>query len=181
MLVAHLLMEMSEPRTLYHGTLKEFLPDIFDFGILPQVGAFVQHAYKEYADEGIPLDKVIFAADRQSIGKCVSAIIGQIRHQYPHFNSFNAKPITTKDFFDHAAILVLKKAELRFTKMTPELIRTGSHPPQAEPDDYYHQGADYPDFVLQNKKLKAFLSRQGVNLSKYGIVDSGTHGPTPKA
>jgi hypothetical protein len=172
MLVLDLLTEMSVPRTLYHGTLKEFLPDIFDFSLLPQVGAFVQSAYREYAEEGIPLDSVTFAADRRSIGKCVSAIIGQMRHRYPKFNPFSPNStITANDFFDHGAVLVLKKAEFRFQKMTPDLIATGAHPPQAEPDDYYHRGADYPDFVLQDSKLEAFLRAQGVDLSRYGIVD----------
>lgn len=160
----------STPRTLYHGTLKRNLPDILDYGLMPQVGSFTSHAYAEYRKAGIPLANVVFAADRQGLGKCVSAIIGQMRHGFARWNMHRGwDEITVDDFYRNAALLVFKRAEGRFTKHGDEF--STDHPPQAEPEDYYHIGADMPDFVLTDDKLRAFLRRNGIRLADYGIVD----------
>jgi hypothetical protein len=98
MLITELLNE-STPRTLYHGTLKEFVPDIMDFGLLPQVGKFTAHAYQEYREAGIPLENVVFAADRAELYKCISAIIGQMRHQYPQWDQHTGTDDITADDF----------------------------------------------------------------------------------
>lgn len=165
------ILSESAPRTLYHGTLKKFVDDIFDIGLLPQVGKFTRHAYDEYASLGIPLENVVFAADRQGLGKCVSAIIGQMRHRYPQWHMTRGwDDITARDFYDKAALLVLKRAEGRFTRRPED--DDGQHPPQAEPDDYYHRGADLPDFVLTGRKLEAFLRRNNIRLADYGIEGS---------
>ncbi len=173
MLISELLNE-STPRTLYHGTLKEFVPDILDFGLLPQVGKFTAHAYQEYNAAGIPLDNVVFAADRSGLSKCISAIIGQMRHQYPKWNMYRGtQDITADDFYKHAALLVLKHSERRWKKR-PEDDLAGYHPAQVEPGDYYIYGADLPDIVLTNDKLRNFLRRNNVRLESFGIQDAAT-------
>ena len=159
------ILAESTPRTLYHGTLKRFVPDILDLGLLPQVGAFTAHAYDEYRRHGIPLDNVVFAADRQGLGKCISAIIGQMRQ-------VGMEKITMKDFYANAALLVIKRGERRFQRR-PEDDIVGDHPHQAEPGDYYTRGADYPDIVLTGDRLRGFLRRNGVRLDDYGIPDEG--------
>jgi hypothetical protein len=170
MLITHLLTE-SQPRTLYHGTLKEFVPDIMDFGLLPQVGKFTAHAYDEYRQAGIPLANVVFAASRQDLYKCVSAIIGQMRHQYPQWDMHSGdQDITAQDFYKHAALLVLKHAESRWQQRPRDDI-AGDYPAQVEPADYFIRGADLPDFVLTDKRLQNFFRRNNIQLSKYGIQD----------
>jgi hypothetical protein len=160
----------STPRTLYHGTLKRNLPAIMDYGLLPQVGSFTSHAYDEYRKAGIPLANVVFAADRQGLGKCISAIIGQMRHEFARWDMHKGwDDLDVGDFYRHAALLVFKRAEHRFTRHSDDIGT--DHPPQVEPDDYYHHGADMPNFVLTDDKLRAFLRRNGIRLADYGIVD----------
>jgi hypothetical protein len=166
------LLQESTPRTLYHGTLKEFVPDIMDLGLLPQVGRFTDHAYQEYREHGIPLEDVVFAANRRDLGKCISAIIGQMRHQYPKWDQFHSQAdITVRDFYDHAALLVIKQGERRFKHRSEDDLSGIDHPPQAEPGDYYTRGADLPDMVFTGQRLASFLRRNGIRLDAYGIVD----------
>ncbi len=171
-MLIHELLTESTPRTLYHGTLKEFVPDIMDFGLLPQVGKFTAHAYQEYREAGIPLEDVVFAADRTGLYKCISAIIGQMRHQYPQWDQHTGTDdITSDDFYRHAALLVLKRAEKRW-QHRPQDDLAGYHPPQVEPGDYYIRGADLPNFVLTDNKLRNFLRRNNVRLETFGIQDT---------
>lgn len=173
-MLIHELLTESTPRTLYHGTLKEFVPDIMDFGLLPQVGKFTAHAYQEYREAGIPLENVVFAADRSGLYKCISAIIGQMRHQYPQWDQHRGRDdITVDDFYRHAALLVIKRAEKRWQRR-PEDDLAGYHPPQVEPGDYYIRGADLPNFVLTDNRLRNFLRRNNVRLETFGIQDAAT-------
>jgi len=170
MLIQELLAE-STPRTLYHGTLKQFVPDIMDFGLLPQVGKFTAHAYDEYRQHGIPLENVVFAADRNGLNKCVSAIIGQMRHTYPQWNPHTGtQKITARDFYDHAALLVIKQGEKRFQHRAEDDFGA-DHPHTVEPGDYYTRGADLPDMVFTNDRLRNFLRRNQVRLDVHGIQD----------
>lgn len=159
------LLSETRSQILYHGTLKEFVPDIMDLGLLPQVGKFTAHAYQEYAEHGIPLDNVVFAADLSGLKKCVSAIVGQMRHHYSQFAQ--NKIMTEKDFFDHAALLVIKTGKKRFEYHGGKWDEI--HPPQVEPQDYYTRGADLPDMVLTNERLKKLLDRVKIDLSLWGI------------
>lgn len=165
MRVNDVLLE-SQPKTLYHGTLKVFLPDILDFGLQPSLGAFVKHAYNEYRAVGIPLEYVIFASDRQGLGKCVSAIIGQLRQ---HFDEID--PITSEEFYKHAVIVVMKHAEHRFKYKSID-DQSLDHPPQAEPEDYYRKINIMPDYILTDKRLRNFLRRNDIRLDDYGIQDA---------
>ena len=154
------ILEESTPRTLYHGTLKQNVPDILDRGVLPRVGSFTAHAYDEYQQAGIDLPPLVFAADRRGLGKCISAIIGQMRQHLPGFRNRGYNGITVDEFYQHAAVLVFRHAERRFQhRFSNEFY---NHPPQVEPDDYYHQGADLPDTVLTDHRLRSFLRRNEI-------------------
>jgi|CryBogDrversion2_8_1035294.scaffolds.fasta_scaffold07684_2 hypothetical protein len=164
------LISESRPRTLYHGTLKEFVPDILDLGLLPRVGRFTAHAYDEYRQAGIPLENVVFAADRQNLGKCVSAIIGQMRHHYPQWHwQHGPEELTADDFYHKAALLVLTAAEPRWQQHSDHNM--AQHPVTAEPDDWYIRGADLPNMVLTDDRLRNFLRRNSIRLADYGIHD----------
>lgn len=163
------ILNESMPKTLYHGTLKRNVPDIMDRGLIPQVGKFTSHAYDEYLSAGIALDNLVFAADRRGLGKCISAIIGQMRQELPKFHHTHNK-ITAEEFYQNAAILVFKHAEPRFKhRFSDQFV---DHPAHVEPDDYYHTGADLPDIVLTDDRLRSFLRRNGIRLADYGIRDA---------
>ena len=162
----------SVPRTLYHGTIKENLDDIFHWGLEPRIGDFTSYAYTEYKNAGIPLQYVTFAADKAGLGKCISAIIGQMRHRFPQWHHLRGEEeITAKDFYDHAAILVLKSGEKKFVHVPIDSEPTDDQPTQAEPGDYYRDINIMPDYVLTDKRLQNFLRRNHIRLDDYGIQD----------
>jgi hypothetical protein len=172
MLIKDIILE-NMPRTLYHGTIKSNLSDILHYGLEPRIGNFTAAVYKRYTDAKIPLRYVIFAADKSKLGACVCAILGQMHHSLyagkPNHDEFNP---TIDDFYKHAAILVFKHAESRFTRRNPDEatdVLNPIHPPQAEPGDYYREINIVPDIVLTGKKLKRFLRNNGIDLADYGL------------
>lgn len=82
----------NTPRTLYHGTLRKFIPSIMSIGLVPDIGEFTRQAYEEYEEAGIELPELVFAADKTGLRACVSAIIGAL--QQANIDD------TTENFFD---------------------------------------------------------------------------------
>jgi hypothetical protein len=94
-----------------------------------------------------------------------------MRHQYPQWDMHSGdQDIPARDFYKHAALLVLKHAESRWQQRPRDDI-AGDYPAQVEPADYFIRGADLPDFVLTDKRLQNFFRRNNIQLSKYGIQD----------
>ena len=163
----------NSPRTLYHGTQKRWLPYIQKLGLFPTVGDFTRELYSEYQDHGIDLEPLVFAADRQGLVKCVSAILGP-----PSKRTI----FTADEFYKQAAILVIKKQSRQFARHAGDF--SDYHPATVEPHDYYTQEVVYPDFALTDDRLKRFLRRNNIDLAKLGIQDplaAQTHAGTQKA
>ena len=101
----------NAPRTLFHGALKEYLPEITKHGLVPAVGDFVSDFYGNtvYDDEDFydperdSLEPLVFAAQRKDIARCVNAI----RHRLV------AKGIraTPESIIKHGAILGVLSGE----------------------------------------------------------------------
>ena len=145
----------STPRTLYHGTLREYLPSIKRYELWPSVGEFTRHWYSEYEEAGIKLPELIFAADRKNLRKCVSAILGAMRQKNI--------PWTEENFFNNAAIVVFKHGEPYFQHRQEDNYNFDPEGkfPTVEPGDYYREDAMFFDFFLTGKKLMNFLKRNG--------------------
>lgn len=158
-------LQESMPRTLYHGTLMKFVPTIMKFGILPTVGEFTKKVYAEYMKAGIDLSPVVFAADKTSLGKCISAIIGYMEQ--------HKMPVNADNFYKNSAFVVIKHGE-QFMKQKSDDWKDIHHPAQVEPGDWYSHDQIKPTTYLTGDKLRNFLRRNGVDLEIYGIIDRGT-------
>lgn len=147
----------SQPRTLYHGTVMRWLPYIQHLGLVPTVGEFVKQVY---GPAGIQLEPLVFAADKQGLGKCVSAIIHRLRVD------MHMDPITSDEFYKHGLLVILRAGPQQF-------IPAGqvSDPFAVEPGDWYSREIVQPTAYLTGRKLRAFLRRNGVRLDSYGIAD----------
>ncbi len=150
------LVENNDP-TLYHGTLIYNIPSIQRDGIEPRVGDFVKHFYDD--DE---LDELVFSADKNGLGKCVSAIMGYLRLR-------NISP-TAENILRYGAICVMRGQSHNFilTGNSDEEDYEGC-PRQVEPLDYYSRDVIFPDYYLVRDKLRSFLKRHVFDIAPFGI------------
>lgn len=144
-----LLMEDGPDRTLYHGTLIRYVPDILEQGLWPSLGDFTRDAYAENEEVGDHLPDLVFAADKEGLRKCVSAIYGQMR-----VLKINWTPET---FRVNAALLILRGKVERFSHRYDQ--EDENHPVTVEPEDYYTDRHITVDAVLTGAKLIRFLRR----------------------
>lgn len=133
---------------------------------MPTLGDFTKKVYGSAAAQGIQLEPLIYAADRQGLGKCVSAIIDGIIQQYPH------AALTTTLFYQHAALVVLKHAGTAFIHSDQD---TATQPISVEQGDYYRREPIAVNFVLTDQRLKRFFTKNGINLQDYGIEDASQY------
>lgn len=151
----------STPRTLYHGTLRRYLPSILQNGLEPRVGEFTRNAYDEVEAAGIELPELVFAADKNGLRRCVSAIMGQMRQLGLRMDE--------ETFYRNAVLLVIREGgsymDHRSRDDANEVDDWGdTYPDTVEPGDYYSDDVVAVDYVLTGNKLKAFLARHNVRL-----------------
>ena len=150
----------NAPRTLFHGTLKEYLPEIMKHGIVPTVGDFVSSFYdRSYDDDYDPeidsLEPLVFAAKRADIIRCFNAI----RHRLV------AKGIrpTPENIIEYGAVIVIKDAEEEFVQHDYETDPYAEHPVQVEPGDFYSDRTITPAYILRGNKLRDLFRRQRID------------------
>ena len=154
------LIRESAPRTLYHGTLKEYLPTIKTLGLEPMVGDFVSNFYDPSHEEGYEaerdaLDPLVFAATKKDLQRCVNAIVHRLRDK--------RIPATSDNIIAHGAIVVTRDTNDQFYHREREETRYEDHPTQVEPGDFYSYETIHPDYVLTGKKLRDLLRRNKVD------------------
>ena len=146
------IINESIPRTLYHGTLRRLVPAIMNIGLEPNVGDFTKHAYDESINAGIELPELVFAADKQGLRKCISAIVGALRQDGIKYNADN--------LYRYGAIVVLKLGEEYFEHRDEDDENYyGEYPETVEPGDYYRRYGIKPDYFLTGERLRIFLKR----------------------
>ena len=149
------ILNESIPRTLYHGTLRRLVPSIMNLGLEPNVGEFTKDAYQESIDGGIALEELVFAADKQGLLKCISAIGGALRQEGIKYNAEN--------LYRYGAIVVLKFGEERFEHRDDDDENYyGEYPETVEPGDYYRRYSIKPDYYLTGERLRIFIKRNTV-------------------
>ncbi len=148
----------SAPITLYHGTLREYIPEIHKHGLIPTVGELVSKFYdNRYDDDYDPeydsLEPLVFAADKNQINKCIAAIKWRLR----------AKRIedSPQNVIKYGALLIIKDENDDFVKA--EMDGPYDHPRQVEPDDYYSDREQNVSIILTGNKLKDFLRRARID------------------
>lgn len=144
------VMMENAPRTLYHGTLKTNLPSIMQGGLEPRVGAFTKHFY----DDDIDLEELVFASSKKDINKGLNAIIHLLKQQ--------GIPSTPENIIKYGAMVVVKDEYSEFEhRPIDDMNAWGDHPYQAEPGDFYAREPVAATYILQNKKLRDLLRREG--------------------
>lgn len=150
----------NTPRTLYHGTLKRYLPSILQNGLEPRVGEFTRNAYDEIEAAGIELPELVFAADKNGLRRCVSAIMGQMRQL--------GLKTDEETFYRNAVLLVIREGgshmDLRAQDDSEVDDWGDTFPDTVEPGDYYSDDVVAVDHILTGNKLKAFLARHNERL-----------------
>lgn len=141
----------SRPRTLYHGTLKSNLPSIMQNGLEPRIGAFTSHFYDPNEDD---LQELVFASSRRDIQKGINAII--------HLLKDEGIPSTPENVIKYGVMLVIKDEYNEFEhRASDDANYWGEYPSQVEPGDFFAREPVNITHVLQNKKLKDLLRREG--------------------
>lgn len=141
----------SRPRTLYHGTLKANLPSIMQGGLEPRIGAFTSHFYDADEDE---LEELVFASSRKDIQKGLNAIIHLLKQQ--------GIPSTPENIIKYGAMVVIKDEFNEFEhRPWDDMNYYGEYPRQVEPGDFYARENVGHTYILQDRKLKDLLRREG--------------------
>lgn len=145
-------------RTLYHGTLRKFLPSILATGLWPALGDFTRQAYAESEEAGIDLDELVFAADKEGLRSCVSAIIGALEQA--------GIKDTVDNFFRYGAIVVIREGGDRMEHREDD--NDEGHPQTVEPGNYYSHYRVQVDYALTGWRLRSFLRRHGEVVDRHG-------------
>ena len=145
----------STPRTLYHGTLRKFLPSIQKHGLWPTVGEFTSTMYDIEEDAEFP--ELVFAADKRGLKACFSAIAWLINKHY-------GERYTVDLIKKYGALCVLRHAEEDFTYRQQDGEHDHpnyytDHPSQAEPGDYYSENGITIDAVLTGNKMLQYFTK----------------------
>jgi hypothetical protein len=82
----------------YHGTLREHLPSIRVFGVVPEVGPFVEEAYGGYGE----LTEVVFLATRPD--EAVNAMFAQVALALGK----TYHDVTPEDVLQHGAVVCVE-------------------------------------------------------------------------
>lgn len=149
-----LLLE-STPRTLYHGTLRKFIPSIVQHGLWPSVGDFTSTMYEIEEDSDFP--ELVFAADKRGMASCFSAIAWLIKKHY-------GKRYTVDLIKRYGALCILRRAEEDFTYRPKDNDDNHpnhymDHPSQAEGGDYYSEDGILIDAVLTGNKMLQYFAK----------------------
>ena len=143
----------SAPRTVYHGTLKSNLPSIMQGGLEPRIGAFTSHWYDPDEDD---VEDLVFASSRKDIQKGLNSIIHYLKQQ-----GINPTP---DNIIKYGAMVVVKDERGKFMYRDPDPDKDEfayDHPYTVEPGDFYSREYVKPTHILQDKKLKDLLRREG--------------------
>jgi hypothetical protein len=144
------IIQENAPRTLYHGTLKTYLPGIKKYGLLPKLGDFTRHFYDDDPD----LEELVFAASRKDVRKALNSIIFNLKK-----NNIDPSP---ENIIKYGAIVVIKDVFDNFEHRPYDYYNDwNEYPRHVEPGDFYSREPVEITYILQNKKLKDFLRRQG--------------------
>lgn len=160
-------------KTLYHGTIIDFVPNIEKGGLLPSVGEFVKDAYDmsgydEDIDPDDYLKDLVFATDKEQLDKAVTAITAQIAKKL----NKNFHSVTDDEFIRYGAIVKVYDGETAF-EYRPKGDERHEYPYTVEPGDYYSEGSIDVDEILTGHRMIRLLKRYGVWPRVYPVSSAG--------
>lgn len=140
-------------KTLYHGTSKKRVQSIKKHGLIPDVGDFVKQMYDE---PGMDYEDLVFATDKKSMSKAVTAMMSAIEHD----KGQGFHDVTEDDIIKYGALVVIKYGDESFlNRDIDDEDYYGEYPSTVEPGDYYSRDNEEIDYVLTGKKLISFLRK----------------------
>ena len=146
----------STPRTLYHGTLRKFVPSITEHGLWPTVGDFTKTMYDIEGDSEADFSELVFAADKRGMRSCFSAIGWLIKQHYGQY-------YTVELIKQYGALCILRHAEEEFTYRPRDNEDHPNwymdHPSQVEGGDYYSTYGVGIDAVLTGNKMLQYFAK----------------------
>ncbi len=159
-------------RTLYHGTVVDNEESIRKYGLQGgwqgPLGSFVSKFYDD-EEHGEPTedDEVVFASDRNSLGKSVTAMVHHIAQKLGK----NFHSVTDNDIRNHGLLVMIKDSDL---KPYSAHDRSWAHsvPPRGVEEGDYFDNMMSGDVYLRGAALLRFLKRNGQWPRNWG-VDSG--------
>jgi hypothetical protein len=165
------LKSLLVEKTLYHGTISDFVPSIKKHGLLPTVGEFVKHAYAGSVDNidaeiNEYLKDLVFATDKKQLDKAVTAITAQVGIKL----NKDFQNVTDEEFKQYGALAIIKDGDSVMSHYYPKDDENyyGQHPLTVEPGDYFSDEYVNVDYILTKDKLISFLRRLGSWPRKYG-------------
>jgi hypothetical protein len=148
MRIKELLLE-NTAKTLYHGTLRKYINNIQQVGLVPSVGQFTLDAYGHTAEDEHGFANLVFAADKDGLDNCHSAIGSWIRLVYPT----QTRPYGPSAIFLYGALCVIKEGGGFFDRMDPDEGDSPEWAGQVERGDYYTDRRVKVDYIIMGKKL----------------------------
>jgi len=127
------------------------------------VGSFVKHAYGEYLEEE-ELPDLVFAADKQGLGKAVNAIVHHVGAKLGK----DFHDVTDNDILNHGLLVIIYDEENRIEQRPEEDENYyGQYPSHVEPGDYFSEEL-WPDKLVKGRSLLRLLERYGQWPRTYG-------------
>jgi hypothetical protein len=157
-------------KTLYHGTVMDNEPTIRRYGLVGgwhgPIGSFVQDAYGDEYGEIEPTedDEIIFATDKNKLGKAVNAIVHHISKKL----NKNFHDVSDNDIRNHGLLVIIKDSDLK--PHDPDEFQDNI-PRGVEPGDYYDNSMN-ADILLKGSALIRFLIKNNEWPRNWGL-DSG--------
>lgn len=153
-------------KTLYHGTSRKRSHDVKKYGLIPDVGSFVKQMYDE---PGVDFEDLVFATDKEQIGKAVTAMMSAIEHDLGK----DFHDVTEDEILKYGAIVVIKYGDESFyNRDIDDENYYGDYPTTVEPGDYYSRDNEEIDYILTGKKLIAFLRKHNFWPIPYPMFDA---------
>lgn len=167
-----LLAASRVARTLYHGTTIDNEQSIRTHGLLGGMGgeqSFVAEAYGDYTEEGAELPDLVFAADKEGLGRAVSAMVHHIGVKLGK----KFQDVTDTDIMNHGLLVVIHDGEER-AERRPEDDENyyGQHPISVEPGDYYAEEMGHGDKFVKGRQLLRLLKRYDQWPRTWGVPNS---------
>jgi hypothetical protein len=119
-------------------------------GLEPRIGHFTKHFYDDDPD----LEELVFASSKKDINKGINAIIHLLKQQ--------GIPSTPDNVIKYGAMVVIKDESNEFGhRPHNDMNYYDAYPRQVEPGDFYARKNIGHTYILQGRKLKDLLRREG--------------------
>jgi len=169
------ILSKSMAKTLYHGTTIDKAENIAKYGLIPQTGGFTDQFYGDMYDliedpeERPEFEDLVFAADKEEIGRALTAMTAQIGVKL----NKDMHDVTDEEIRQHGALVVIREGgwEQR-PKEDPNYMWEREHDTDSlghvEPGDYYSNSVEGISYILAGSKMMAIFRQLGVVPRKWG-------------